>query len=246
MIASRRSSSRAWRHARQTWATPVRAARSTGKRRSGPPDVHVVLYALQPDAERLAAAIARAREVHQTAGGHARSGARTATRCPPRRSHSGSGTASAIRPSRGAAFLAPTPGSRPSRRASSSWAIPTRSATASDARSPRFWAQRHLRRLPQAAPARGGVPPVPAGERCQPGRGGAAGGQDDGALAKRRAAGALPDCRTIPSWAPTRSATTTSSIKKTTRRASRRPAARTSGGRTRATRTSRASCGCTA
>ena len=41
----------------QQWETPL-----------GTADVHIVLYALQPDAERLAAAIARAREVHQLPG----------------------------------------------------------------------------------------------------------------------------------------------------------------------------------
>ena len=45
---------------------------------------------------------------------------------------------------------------------------------------------------------------------------------------------------TIPNWAPTRDATTISSIKTMTRRDSRPPAARTSGGQTRATRPWRA------
>ena len=46
----------------------------------------------------------------------------------------------------------------------------------------------------------------------QPRGGGAPGGQDDGALAQRRAPGALPVPRRSRSWAPTRDATTTSSI----------------------------------
>ena len=52
--------------------------------------------------------------------------------------------------------------------------------------------QRHLRGLPQAAPAGRRLPPVPARERRGPGRGGAAGGQVRRALAQRRAAGPGP------------------------------------------------------
>ena len=55
--------------------------------------------------------------------------------------------------------------------------------------------QRHLRGLPQAAPARGRLPPVPARARRRPGRRGAAGGQDRRPLAQRCAAGACARAR---------------------------------------------------
>ena len=48
------------------------------------------------------------------------------------------------------------------------------------------------------------------GRSARPRRGRAAGGQDDGAMAQRRASGALPAPRRSRSWAPTRGATTTS------------------------------------
>ncbi len=69
---------------------------------------------------------APARRTGSCRQGSRRSGGRTATRCPPRRSPSDSGTASAIRPSKGAAFPEPIPRNSPSRRANSSSAIPTR------------------------------------------------------------------------------------------------------------------------
>ena len=59
---------------------------------------------------------------------------------------------------------------------------------ASDPAAGRAGPQRHLRGLPQAAPERRRVPPVPARERRGPGRGGVARGQVRRALAQRRAA----------------------------------------------------------
>ena len=84
--------------------------------------------------------------------------------------------------------------------------------------------QRHLRGVPQAAPARGGVPPVPEGEREQPRGRGAAGGEDDGAMAQRRAPGALPVPRRPGAGRRSASATTTSSSQTTRRDTRRRPA----------------------
>ena len=84
------------------------------------------------------------------------------------------------------------------------------------------------------------------GERDQPRGGGAPGGQDDGAMAQRRAARALPAARRPGARGGPATATTTSCTKRTIRPGTRRPAARTSGGPTRATRPSPAWRGSTA
>ena len=119
---------------------------------------------------------------------------------------------------------------------------------AADADAGRARPQRHVRRLPQAAHAGGGVPAVPAREGREPRGGGAARREDGRALAERRAAGALARSATTRSSAPTRSATTTSSTA-TTRAASSAPPGRTRGARTRATRsttTAASTSACTA
>ena len=92
--------------------------------------------------------------------------------------------------------------------------------------------QRHLRRLPQAAPTCGGVPPYLKANSTSP--------EEEELLAAKlmgrwRSGAPWRSARstTIPNWGPTRDATTISSIKTMTRRDSRPPAARTSGGQTR-------------
>ena len=173
----------------------------------GTSDVHVVARRRsRRTSARLEAALGRARAgVLRTSRGSSRSGARTATRWPPAGSPSGSGTASAIRRSKAAASPAPTPSEQPLKAGEFVLGYPDETGGhAADASTRGPGPQRHLRGVPQAAPARGGVPPVPEGERGQPRRRGAAGGQDDGALAQRRAAGAVPARTTTRSWAPIR------------------------------------------
>ena len=169
----------------------------------------------------------------------------------PRAAHragspSGSGTASAIPPSRGAASPAPTRRRRRSRRASSSSATPTRLGGFPPMPQPEVLGRNGtyvvFRKLHQRVAA---FRRYLKDERDQPRGGGAAGGQDDGPLAQRRAAGALPAPRRSRSWAPTRGATTTSSIARRPDRLQDAAAARTSGGRIRATRPSPASSGST-
>ena len=126
----------------------------------------------------------RARARRRTPGGGRSRGARAAYRelpgvdadlaagrhaLPTERTRSASGTASATRPSRAAASPAPTRRRRRSRRASSSWATRTRPANCPRCPARGAGPQRHLRGLPQAAHARGGVPPVPARQRRRAG-----------------------------------------------------------------------------
>ena len=156
---------------------------------------------------------ARARRSTGASRGSRRSGARTATRSPPARSPSDSGTASATRRSRAAAFPAPIVTSSRSKAGEFVLGYPDETGEpAADAAARRARAQRDVRGLPQAPPARGGVPPVP--RRRAPRarrRRGAPRGQDDGALAERRAAGALPAPRRSGARRRSASATTTSS-----------------------------------
>ena len=132
----------------------------------GTADVHVVLAAVAPSTEQLEAALERARKAYEELAGSRRSGGRTATRCPPRRSRSGSGTASAIPAIEGSGI----PGSNPQRGAAQGGRVRAR-LSRRDGRLPPMPAargagpQRHLRGLPQAAPARGGVSAVPEGQR---------------------------------------------------------------------------------
>ena len=67
-------------------ATPARAARNTGRSRSGSTDVHVVLTGVSADTAELEAALARAaRAMRSSSPASRRSGVRTATCFPTRR-----------------------------------------------------------------------------------------------------------------------------------------------------------------
>ena len=185
---------------RQGMAARAKALGDTGE--SGPehwepplgtPDVHVVLAALAPDSAQLEAALDRARPAYRDLPGVDRDLAAGLPRAAHRRPNpSATGTASATRPSRAAASPGPTRWRRRSRPASSSSATATRLGGFQTLPTRGAGAQRHLRGLPQAPPARRRVPAVPEGQRHRPRGRGAAGGEDDGTLAQRRAAGALP------------------------------------------------------
>ena len=89
--------------------------------------------------------------------------------------------------------------------------------------------QRHVRGLPQAAPAGGGLPPVPRARmpRTTPSRSGWRPSSSGAGPAARRSP--WPRTRTTPNWAPTRSGTTPSCTA-TTRGVSSARSARTPGG----------------
>ena len=87
-----------------------------------------------------------------------------------------------------------------------------------------------LCRLPQAAPAGCGVPPVSEGERQRRRGGGIAGGQDDGPLAQRRAARALSVARRSRAWRGPAAQQRFSVSRRTIRSDIRRRADRTSAG----------------
>ena len=181
-----------------------------------------------------------ARRTRSCRRGSPRSGDRTATRCPPRRSHSDSGTASAIRRSKEAEFREPIRREQPLK--AGEFVLGYRDEMGGiQMPQPEVLGRNGtyvvFRKLHQRVAAFRRY--LKANATSPDGRG-VAGGQDDGPLAQRRAPGALP--------APRRSGTGRRPAtqqrfplsRKTTRQDSRPPAARTSGGRTRATRLSRA------
>ena len=63
------SFARAWRRAPKTWETSVKVIPQNWEKPLGGSDVHVIIVAVSPDAERLEAAVARARETYQTMTG---------------------------------------------------------------------------------------------------------------------------------------------------------------------------------
>ena len=164
--------------------------------------------------EQLEAALERAREaLRGRFRGSRRSGARTATRCPPAGSPSGSGTASAIRPSKGAAFPARNPREQPLKAGEFVLGYPDETGGLPPMPRPEVLGRNGtyvvFRKLHQRVAA---FRQYLKENARSAGRRGAAGGEDDGALAQRRAAGAVPLRTTTRSWAPTGSATTTSCI----------------------------------
>ena len=135
-----------------------------------------------------------------------------------------------------------------SRPARSSSAIPTRRASCRPCPPGGAGPQRHLRGLPQAAHAGGGLPAVPARQGREPRGGGVPRRQDGRPLAERSPAGGVARSGTTPSSARIRSATTTSATPTICAASSARPV-RTPGGPTpgtRSTRTAASTCACTA
>ena len=231
------------------WATSARAAPSTGRSRSARRTSTSPLAALSPDAERLEAVVERARRAHEELAGVEVIWRQDCYQLPTGRTSFGfkDGIGQPAVEGSGRPRLEPEGASR-SRPARSSSATRTRRAAAADADPGGARPQRHLRRLPQAAHAGGGLPAVPPREGREPRGGGAARREDGRALAERRAARALPGAGRPRRSAPTRSATTTSSTATIRAASSARPA-RTRGARTRATRstaTAASTCACTA
>ena len=111
-------------------------------------------------------------------------------------SRSGSGTGSAHPAIEGSGIPGTNPRERPLKAGEFVLGYPDETGgLATDAAARGARSQWNLRRLPQAAPARRGVPPVPEGERAQRRGRGTARGEDDGAMAQRRAPGAMPASR---------------------------------------------------
>ena len=162
----------------------------------GTGDVHVVLTGISPNAEQLEVAVARARAAYENVAGitpiwrqdcYALPDREGTVRFqgrhqPPgdrRQRHSGN------QPGRGSAQARRVRAGL-HRRVRRRLRVPA---------ARRAGPQRQLRRVPQAAPASRRVPPLPQGERDERRRRGVPRGQDDGALAQRRAAGAVPRSR---------------------------------------------------
>ena len=246
--ASPRSSAKGWRRAPPCWGTSVRAAPSTGSRRSAAPTCtwpsrfsrRTLLGSRLPPSRRGGPT--------PSCPGWRWSGVRTATSSPPDGPPSASRTASASPRSKEAAGPPRVPGSDRSRPARSSWATPTRPASCRRCRRRRSW----VATAPTSSSASCTPRWRPTDATCATGR----------RPVRRRTSSARrwsgagravlrsPSHRTAttPSSAPMRGATTTSSSP-TTRAGSSARWVPTPGGPTRATpwtRTAAWTSGCTA
>ena len=202
----------------------------------GTPDVHVALAALSPDAARLEAVVEQARRAH--AGASRRRADLAAGLLPAADRAHLVRLQGRDRPAGGRGQRQPTvePEGAAAQGRRDHPRLPGRDRrAAADADAGGARPQRHLRRLPQAAHAGGGLPAVPPREGREPRGGGAARRQDGRALAERRSARARPGRRRSRARrrpAPQQRLPATATI----RAASSARPARTRGARTRATR----------
>ena len=180
---------------------------------------------------RLDAALARARRHTRRSAASRRSGGRTATRCPPSTEPFGYRDGIGHPAIEGSGI----PGTNPAGAAAQGGRVRARLPRRDRAASRRCRSREVLgrngtyvvfRKLHQRVAA---FRRYLQGERSGPGGRGAAGGQDDGALAQRRAARAVPAARRSRARRRSRTQQRLSSSSATIRSATRRRAARTSG-----------------
>ena len=163
----------------------------------GTSDVHVALAALSPDAARLEAVAEKARRAH--AGAPRRRGDLAAGLLPAADRAHLVRLQGRDRPARGRgqrqAAVQPA-ASAPLKAGEIVLGYPDETGELPPMPTPEVLGpQRHLRRLPQAAHPRRGLPAVPARQGREPRGRGAAGRQDGRPLAERRAAGGLARAR---------------------------------------------------
>ena len=162
----------------------------------GTPDVHVVLTALAPDAQRLESALERARQAYERLPGIKAIWRQDCHALPTEKEAFGFRDGISHPAIEGSGIPGTNPREPPLK--AGEFVLGYRDEIGGFPPMPR---PEVLGRngtyvvFPQAAPARGRVPPVPESECLPPRGGGTAGGQDDGALAERRAPGALPASR---------------------------------------------------
>ena len=170
-----------------------------GRSRSEPPEVHVALAALSPDAARLAAVVERARRAHQELPGVEVIWRQDCYQLPTGRTSFGFKDGIGQPAVEGSGI----PGIEPEGAADQGGRVHPRlprrdGQPAADADPGGARPQRHLHRVPEAAHPRRGVPAYLRERACQPRGGGAARRQDGRTLAERRATGAVPRTTTIP------------------------------------------------
>ena len=194
--ASRPSSGRAWPPAPRELGDVGESSPEHWEKPLGSPDVHVALAALSPDAARLQAVVEKARRAH--AGARRRRADLAAGLLPAADRADVLRLQGRDRPAggRGQRQAALQPAGAPPQGGRDHPRLPGRDGrAAADADAGRARPQRHVRRLPQAPHAGGGLPAVPAREEREPRGSGAPRRQDGRALAERRPARGLARAR---------------------------------------------------
>ena len=180
---------RAWRRVRDSCTTSERTLPNTGRSRSAPDDVHVVLTGISTDAAQLEKAVGRARAAYQNVAGITPIWRQDCYALPTETEPFGFKDGISHPAIEGSGIPGTNPHEVPlkpgefvlgyHRRIRRRLRVP---ATGDPG------PQRQLRRVSKAAPAGRRISPLSQGQRVECRRRGVLGGEDDGALAQRSAA----------------------------------------------------------